>query len=591
MTGGLIGAWEAAVLILGDKELTTSRGGAAALALVAFAVGAAVTAAAGAVFCLLLRASWGKKLWGRRVAGFTFALVAGAFFYAAFYLNGEVLPGKTQPLSLAADLGLLVGAWLLIRFLPRLGLRQWAARVVYAALALGAFAVALIGAGGTRRLGPPTAVPRAGSLNLLLITMDTTRADRFRNWARDDTDIASNLDRLARDSLRPFGYVYCPLPLTGPSHATVLTGRAPRELGVVQNGVPLPENADTLAEVLRRRGYRTGAVVGAFPVSSKLGFAQGFEFFDDDFSPWAALSRLTIARVAGAVGAVNTKAELQRRAGEVTKRAVRWLGDGRNRPFFLWVHYYDPHMPYDPPSPYRLVSKAADPQTRLYDGEVAYMDAEIGVLLDYLKRAGLHKNTAIVAVADHGESLGEHDYYYDHGRDVYEPCMRVPLIISAPAEFPGLGFYYPTTELNIEPYPFTFIPTQNLYLFLTEGLAAYPARERVVDGKLVSLGKDAVFGETHDNGRNLLMVVTRVPDKRYMRGTKKLIYDPHTGKSELYDLDHDPGERTNAAAAEAETTRALRDTLLKHFAAQPPLPPPPALDAKTKEKLRSLGYM
>ena len=366
LTGGLIGAWEAAALAAFDVQMTTSRGGAVLLALAAFALAGAAAFLAGLIFALLRRSRPGRFVLGERTPGATFAVAAALLFYGGYYLNAHVLPAKLHPVSLAVDVALLAVCWLLVRFAPSVNIRRRWPAAAFAVLLAGALVVSVAAAGSSQRLGAPETPPPKDAANLLLITMDTTRADRLGAYG-GPPGLTPNLDRLAASGLI-FEHAYCPMPLTGPSHAALLTGLTPRENAVVQNGVPLGTNSPTMAEVLRSRGYRTGAVVAAFTVSSKLGFARGFELFDDDFAPADALTRLTLVRFAGSLGVVDVKARLQRPGGEVTPAAIRWLKDKRNRPFFLWVHYFDPHTPYEPPDEYRDLTDAEVPQVRLYDG-------------------------------------------------------------------------------------------------------------------------------------------------------------------------------------------------------------------------------
>jgi hypothetical protein len=323
LTGGLIGAGEAATLGALDVELTTSRGGAALFAAAAFAIGAAVTFLAAVIFALARRTSPGRLVLGERTAGPTFAVAAALLFYGGYYLNTLILPGKLHPASLAADVALLAACWAIIRFAPAFRIRARWPLAAFAVILAGIFISAAVRAGSSRHLPPPEVPPPKDAPNLLLITLDTTRADRLGAYG-GPPGLTPNLDRLAASGV-VFEHAYCAMPLTGPSHAALLTGRTPRELGVIQNGVPLGPDSPTIAEVLRSRGCRTGAVVAAFTVSSKLGFARGFEYFDDNFAPADALSRLTLGRLAGSLGLVDAKARLQRPADEVTASAVRWL--------------------------------------------------------------------------------------------------------------------------------------------------------------------------------------------------------------------------------------------------------------------------
>ncbi len=579
LTGGLVGAWEAAALAFLDVELTTSRGGALLLALAALALAATAAFFAAVIFALARRTRPGRFILGERADGITFGAAAALLFYGGYYLNANVLPAKLHPVSLAVDVALVAVCWLLVRFTPPLKIpRRWLA-TAFAVLLAGAVAVSVVAAGSNLRLGPPETPPPKGAANLLLITLDTTRADRLGAYG-GPPGLTPNLDRLAASGII-FDRAYCPMPLTGPSHAALLTGLSPRELGVVQNGVPLDADAPTMAEVLRSRGYRTGAVVGAFPVSSKLGFARGFEYFDDDFAAADALSRLTFLRLAGSLGIIDAKARLQRPADEVTTPAVRWLEDDANRPFFLWVHYFDPHTPYEPPYTYRNLTDADVPQVRRYDGEVAFMDAQVGQLLSALDNSGLRDNTFVVAVADHGESLGEHDYYYDHGRYVYEPCMRVPLVVAAPPGFGGPG------DAVFKRQP-SLVTLASLCDFLLDGLAAgLPSSARGGNERTLTAG-DAVFGESLEGDLNYRTVISRVGDSGPLY---KLILDARSGVVELYDLQADPKETQNLSRERPEVTRVLLKRLEEHFAAQPPLPSGAPADAEMMKKLRTLGYL
>jgi hypothetical protein len=564
-----------------DAEVTTSRPGAALLVLAGFVIAAAAVGVAALLFNFVRRSSLGGAVFGKRTAGVTFAVAAAFVFYGGYYLNADALPGKIHPLSLGVDVVLLMLFWVAVRFVPGFRVRGRVLFPIVIILAVTGGITAAAVAGSSHRLGPPEAYPPPGAPNLLIITMDTTRADGLGAYG-GPPGLTPNLDALAA-SAHVYPHAYCAMPLTGPSHASLFTGRTPRELGVVQNGVRLGAEAATIAEVLRSRGYRTGAVVAAFPVSSKLGFARGFEYYDDAFSATAALSRLTVARIAGAAGLISAKARLQRPGDEVTPHALRWLEDEANRPFFLWVHYFDPHTPYEPPAAYRGRTSPSDPNVGLYDGEVAFMDAEIGKLLAALDELGVRDNTVIVAVADHGESLGEHDYYYDHGRDVYQPCMHVPLIVAAPAGFPGMGVEF----VMAPPDGGTdLVSMSSLCDFLLEGLAAFPPKDAPSSNEIVPLALDAVFGESLEEGINCRMLVTREDGVLY-----KLVLDAASGRVELYDLDADPKELNDLAAVRDEVVRALRPRLEEYFRKQPALVTSGPADAETKEKLRSLGYM
>jgi len=291
------------------------------------------------------------------------------------------------------------------------------------------FASALLcGCGGdgrgrdAARIAEAGAAGAASGYNLLLITVDTLRADRLGcyGFAGAETPV---IDRLAASGVL-FEQATAPAPITLPSHASILTGLDVPDHGVRHNiGFTLSEDRTTLAEVLRAQGYATAAVVGSYVLDGRFGLAQGFDEYDDD---------LTSGRREDAIGA----GYLERTADQVVDAATAWLdghaGDAGG-PFFLWTHLFDPHAPYAPPADYRKLFTAG--LIGAYDGEVAFVDAQLGRLLDRLRDLGVLERTLVVFASDHGEALGEHDEA-THGTLIYESTMRVPLIVSNPRLFP-----------------------------------------------------------------------------------------------------------------------------------------------------------
>ncbi|MCG8588199.1 MAG: sulfatase, partial [Proteobacteria bacterium] len=243
-----------------------------------------------------------------------------------------------------------------------------------------ALAACVAVAGGCNRIAPHSPKP-----NVLFVTIDTLRADHVGVYGADFAATPA-LDALAARGAR-FERAFAVTPLTLPSHATLFTGQLPPRHGVRHNGLfQLPEASETLAERFRAAGYRTGAVVGAVVLQAEYGLAQGFQHYDDD-----AESRYAAAG-----------AYLERSAGEVTERSLQWL-EAADGPFFLWVHYYDPHANYAPPAAYG--ERFPD---RPYDGEIAYVDDQLARLLDRLEARGQLSRTVVSVTSDHGESLGEH---------------------------------------------------------------------------------------------------------------------------------------------------------------------------------------
>jgi choline-sulfatase len=250
--------------------------------------------------------------------------------------------------------------------------------------------------------------------NIVLVTLDTTRADSM-GFLGSKRGLTPNLDALARQAT-VFARAYSQVPLTTPSHATILTGTYPQFNHVSDLGSPLAKDLPYLPEILRQHGYHTAAFVGSQVLDPKSasapGFDRGFDTYDAPFH----------ARRAGD----DRYHSIERRGMEAVEHALAWLNQYPQGPFFLWLHFYDPHDPYDPPSPFKA-RYAASP----YDGEIAYVDSAVGRLLAALHTRGLYRQTLIAIVADHGEAFGEHGEL-SHGLFLYDDTLHVPLLIKLP---------------------------------------------------------------------------------------------------------------------------------------------------------------
>lgn len=255
--------------------------------------------------------------------------------------------------------------------------------------------------------GDPGPVERAGA-PVVWISIDTTRADRLPAYGHDGISTPA-IDRIARDGVR-FDRAYAPVPLTLPSHATMFTGLLPPEHGVRDNrGFRLDDGPRTLATVLADAGYATAGFVSSAVLRGSTGIGRGFEVWDD------------------AIGGGDDGAAFAQRRGNVTvDRATAWL-DGRDprASFFLFVHLFDPHSPYDAPEPY--ASRAPTP----YEAEIEHVDAHVAALLDALDRAGVYDDALIVLSSDHGEGLGDHGEM-EHGILLYRETLHVPLLVKLP---------------------------------------------------------------------------------------------------------------------------------------------------------------
>ncbi len=342
---------------------------------------------------------------------------------------------------------------------------------------------------------------------LVLITLDTTRADRLGCYGRRDAGVPW-LDALAARGTR-FERAYAQAPLTLPSHVSILTGLYPPHTGIRDNGqTELAPGVRTLAERLAAAGWFTAAAVGGYPVAARFPTRIGFETYDDQM-----------------IDARNPEG-LERRAADVVQAALALAARAGSRPLFLWVHLFDPHDPYDPPSPYRE-RFAAD----LYQGEIASADAALSQLETGLTRVAGAAPTLFVVVGDHGEGLGEHGEE-THGFFVYEPTMRVPLILAGPGVPVGRTLPGPVETVDL-------VPTLLALLGLppAAGLDGQPL-------DLAGSGKQAP---------HRIYIETELPRLKYgwsalhgaVDGALKYIEAP---RPELYDVVRDPAEADNKVA-------------------------------------------
>jgi choline-sulfatase len=401
--------------------------------------------------------------------------------------------------------------------------------------------------------------PRRPQPNVILITIDTVRADHIGCYGAKEQQTPT-IDALARNGIL-FEHAISQVPLTWPSHAVILTGTYPFQNGVQDfTGQPLAPQFRSVAQSFKQHGYATGAVVSAFVLDRSWGLARGFDFYDDAFSPEEFQKR--------DLGLVD------RKAGESVTHAISWLKQPSRRPFFFWLHLYDPHSPYDPPEPYRTQYHA-----HLYDGEIAYADHELGRLITWLKSNHLYDRTMIVLLSDHGESLGDHGEK-EHGFFVYNSTVHVPLIVKPPA---GSG--------------------------VRPGRVSSPVETTAVaPALLASAGiKDGI--EKQFNSRGLLGAATDKEDSGYSETFYPLnsfgwspLHALETSRyhyidapqPELYDLTSDPAEKTNIIASQSATAAVLKEKLhsiMQHNPYNPPAGGNSNLSPDALEKLRALGYV
>jgi arylsulfatase A-like enzyme/predicted Zn-dependent protease len=401
-------------------------------------------------------------------------------------------------------------------------------------LAIAAAAAAAATACGRREV--PARPP-----GIVLITIDTLRADRVGAYGA--TALATPaLDELAARGTR-FTAAYATVPLTLPSHVSMLSGLLPLEHSVRTNdGYRVPDDVPIVAEALREAGYRTAAVVGSAVLRGGTGISRGFETFDDEV---------------GADGA--------RRAAEVVTAAASWLDAVGTQPFFLWVHLFDPHLPYDPPEPF-----ASKYEGRPYDGEVAYADEAIGRLLQKLDGAGLAERTHVIAVSDHGEGLGDHGER-SHGVLLYDSTIRVPLLLRAAGGAASV-VDRPVSTAQIAP--------------TIRELAGLPAQGALPGLRTEGSAPDIVVAESLYTAQQLgwsPLYAARI-------GSAKLIDAPGP---ELYDVGADPDEGVNLAAKRPEAVDGFRARLRELDAAVSTgrSPSAAAPDSAAASRLAALGYV
>jgi len=423
--------------------------------------------------------------------------------------------------------------------------------------------LALAAVGGywlARARGRPGAASfgAAGSgLNVLLVSIDTLRPDRLGCYGYAAA-ATPRLDALARGGLR-FEQATTVMPLTLPAHSSLLTGTFPPHHGVRDNGgFYLSEGETTLAEVLKARGYRTGGFVSAFVLDSRWGISQGFEKYFDDFD----LSKNEAAGMDA----------IQRRGDETAGKAVEWLREEKQRPFFLWVHLYDPHAPYAAPEAY--ASRFPATPSGAYDAEIAWTDSVVGGLLDSLAADGRLAKTLVLVVGDHGESLGEHKEP-THGFFIYDATIRIPLIVAGPG-IPARSVPAPVRIVDVMP--------TILDRLAVPVPAAVQGRSllRLEDGQDLPGFAESWYPRYHYGWSEL----QAIRDSRY-----KLIEAP---RRELYDLWQDPHETNDLAEKDPARADALERSLVAMRARveNATAPKGPAsVDPEAEERLEALGYV
>lgn len=435
------------------------------------------------------------------------------------------------------------------------GIPGWTVLVLIVAASISAAADPQAAAHSTRDSGRPSVV---------LITLDTVRADHLGcyGYSRIETP---NLDRLAAAGVR-FTRAYTQVPITLPSHAVILTGTYPMSNGVRDfTSSGLPGDIPTLAEVLRRNGYRTAAFVSSFVLNSMWGLNRGFEVYDDDMGP--------------GVGHSEQLALVQRRGDRTVDRMFDWLNRNGREPFFAWIHLYDAHSPYSSPDPYRTRYRS-----RPYDGAIAFDDAQVGRVITRLRQMALYDNTLIVLTSDHGESLGEHGEA-EHGFFIYNATIHVPLVLKLPRQpVEGRVVLEPVSTVDIASTVAQVcrIPAAQTVSFEGRSLDLLASSIPPVSSPDAAVYAESYYPRDSFGWHELRGVVTA--EYEYIGAPRP----------ELYGLDQDPGERSNIMAGHRAVASSLRQSLARfaqQFRGREERASGKAADPETLEKLRSLGYV
>lgn len=424
--------------------------------------------------------------------------------------------------------------------------------------------------------------------SVLLVTWDTTRPDRLGPYGGEAS--TPNLDRLAQGGL-VFESAVATAPLTEPSHLSILTGQSTVEHGVVSNATVLGDRPALLSHRLQEQGFVTGAVVAGFPLHSKYGWSQGFDVYDDDFGRLPGWHRLSLGRLGDQLF-LPGNALRERNGDHGIRRALHFLDRNRDGRFFLWVHFFDPHGPYEADAgrdaprtgeplelpgywpPYHREITDTDWLIGAYDRELEKTDRLTGQLLDRLDELGLTERTTVVMTADHGENLVDHGVLFDHGDDLYDPSLLVPLIVRSP-QVEANRVACQVSTLDIVPtlvqvlgLPPTELPGRSL-VSLAPGCEDVPVVSTTVAARHV---EDPPIDISY-----------RVPHEKLIR------HGAQGREDELFNLLDDPDELFPVSDSEQvdEANRRL-DTLLDGGELDLVVP---EFDTESMEALRALGYV
>jgi arylsulfatase A-like enzyme len=410
----------------------------------------------------------------------------------------------------------------------------------------------------------------AGPPNVILLTVDTLRADRLGCYGYGK-NTSPNIDGLVKKGVL-FTDASANVPLTGPGFASLLTSKYPHQIGAIRNGIPMVDGVPTLATIFQSRGYHTAAVISNWPLKRHLSnLHNGFDLYDDDFHEkrWLFFNA-------------------ERVAEGVTELTIESIESNTSEPFFAWIHYSDPHAPYLKHKGFEFKSGGINSSN--YDSEVAYTDHHIGELLKKLEASGLLSRSLLIFTADHGEALGEHNYT-GHGRNLYQPGMHVPFVLLGPGIPEGVREDAKIQLLDLAPTILSYagieVPDDMRGLDLmpfVKGVAGYPAR--------------SLYLETYPGAAPRIEGAEKMLNKPiwvgFRRGMEKTLFSVRYQKWESYDLASDPGETKSSVKLRDPEFIEKSDRLLAWYGEWEDKAVVGKIDVMTKEdraRFKALGYV
>lgn len=437
--------------------------------------------------------------------------------------------------------------------------------------------------------------------NGLLLTLDTLRPDRLGCYGNPDA-YTPVLDRLAREGVM-VADAHTAIPRTGPAHASMLSGLYPRSHGTRVNGVPLAEDVPMMQEFLAAQGYQTEGIVSGWTLNAdQSGIERGFARYDDKFSPDFLLIdeavSLASVKLWTRLGVLDVRFwdTVERRAGETSRRAIAAINRLYRGSFFLMIHYFDPHTPYFPhpeidglfPSTprfettHRGVEMDVNREIALHNGEVAYMDAKLGALLRGMQQRRSLRNLVLIATADHGESLTEHNYYFEHGDNLFRQSVEIPFIVRYPGRVPS-NVVYEGPMNNAE-----IAPTMLELMGFPKALANTADSQAEAFRQFQPLPPRPMFSETIEDPHNV-----ERPGGWPWQSVQRDKWKFMTRKSQpprLHDITNDPEEAVNLLYDDPAMAEALHK-LLRTWNEGAAEAGAIDIDPASKERLKALGYV